>query len=100
MAEWIVPVTWEASGFIRVTAETAEEACQMVHDNPDEYPLPYHSEYVDASYDISGDVKEAAALSEIYTSEWQAGKWGQRMIFASKQTTARSQLMAILEEKE
>lgn len=99
MAEWIVPVVWETSGFIKVTAETAEEACQKVHDNPDEYPLPYHSEYVDASYDISGSVEEAGALSEIYTKEWQDGKWGQHMAFASEQKTARSQLTALLEEK-
>ena len=84
MAEWIVPVVWEAGGFIKVEAETAEDACQMVHDNPDDYPLPYDSEYIEASFDISGSVEETSALSEIFTKEWNAGKWGQRTIFASK----------------
>ena len=76
MSKWIVPVTWEASGFIEVEADTAIDACQLVHDNPDNYPLPRESEYVDASFDISGSVEEAAVLSEIYTRERNAGKFG------------------------
>ena len=39
--EWIVPVTWEACGFIKVRAESAEEACRKVHEDTDDYPLPY-----------------------------------------------------------
>lgn len=74
--DYIVPVTWEVCGFIKVRAESAEDACQKVHDNPDEYPLPYQSEYVDASFDISGDIEEAAAMSEIYTKDYESGKWG------------------------
>lgn len=83
--EFIVPVTWEACGFIKVTAASAEEACQMVHENPDDYPLPYQSEYVDASFDISGDIEEAAAMSEIFTKDYNDGKWGQHMIFQEKE---------------
>ncbi len=85
MPKWIVPVVWEACGFIEVEAETAEDACQLVHDNPDDYPLPYDSDYIEASFDISGSVEEAAGLSEIYTRERNAGKWGQRMTFASQE---------------
>ncbi len=86
MPKWIVPVVWEASGFIEVEADTAIDACQLVHDYPDDYPLPHDSEYIDASFDISGSVEEAAGLAEIYTRERDAGKWGQRMIFASKES--------------
>ena len=73
--DFIVPVTWEVCGFIKVRATSAEEACKMVHENPDNYPLPLQSEYVDASYDISGNVEEAAELSEIYTKDYHDGKW-------------------------
>ena len=79
--EWIVPVTWEACGFIKVKAESAENACRKVHDNPDKYPLPHESEYVDASYDISGDIEESTALTEIYTKDYNSGKWGQDLSF-------------------
>lgn len=79
--EWIVPVTWEACGFISVKAESAEEACQKVHDNPDNYPLPYQSEYVDASFDISGDVEECASLTEMFTKDYNSGKWGRDLVF-------------------
>lgn len=79
--DFIVPVTWEACGFIKVKASSALVACQMVHDNPDDYPLPYQSEYVDASFNISGDIEEAAAMSEIFTKDYESGKWGQYMIF-------------------
>lgn len=75
--EWIVPVTWEACGFIKVRAESAEEACKKVHEDADDYPLPYQSEYVDASFDISGSIEEATEMSKIYTSNYNSGKWGQ-----------------------
>lgn len=82
--DYIVPVTWEACGFIKVRAESAESACAMVHENPDEYPLPYQSEYIDASFDISGDIDEAAAMTEIYTKDYESGKWGSNMIFKGR----------------
>lgn len=77
--EWIVPVTWEVFGFIKVRAESAEEACIKVHENADDYPLPRQSEYIDASFDISGSIEEAAEMSEIYTSNYNAGEWGQNL---------------------
>ena len=77
--EWIVPVTWEMCGFIKVCAESAEEACRKVHEDVDDYPLPCQSEYVDASFDISGDIEEAADMSKIYTSDYNSGKWKQNL---------------------
>ena len=73
--EWIVPVTWEVCGFIKVRAESDEEACRKIHEDRDDYPLPCRSEYVDASFDISGNIEEAADMSKIYTSDYNSGKW-------------------------
>ena len=75
--EWIVPVVWEVCGFIKVRAESAEEACRKVHEDVDDYSLPCQSEYVDASFDIPGDIEETTAMSEMYTSDYNAGRWGQ-----------------------
>lgn len=41
--EWIVPVTWEMCDFIKVCAESAEEACRKVHEDVDDCPLPCRS---------------------------------------------------------
>lgn len=82
--EWIVPVTYEVCGFIKVKAASAEEACQKVHEDSDDYPLPYQPEYIDGSYDISGDIEEATFLTEHYTKEYESGKWGKDMHFESK----------------
>ena len=75
--EWIVPVVWEACGFIKVRAESAEEACRKVHEDADDYSLPRQSEYVDASFDIPGSIEETTVMSEMYTSDYNAGRWGQ-----------------------
>ena len=72
--EWIVPVTWEAYGFIKVRAKSAEEAVILVHNNPDDYPLPHESNYVDSSFDISGDIEESIALSTMFTNDYKTGK--------------------------
>ena len=82
--EWIVPVTYEVCGFIKVKAKSAEEACKKVHENPDDYPLPHQTDYIDGSFDVSCNLEEASALSEIYTKNYESGKWGNRMFFASK----------------
>ena len=72
--EFIVPVTWESYGVIKVKASSAIEACTKVHENPDDYPLPLQAEYVDSSFDISEDIEEAAAMSEIFTAEYESGQ--------------------------
>lgn len=81
MSEWIVPVVWESCGFVKVKADTATEACQAVHDNPEHYPIPFQSEYIEDSYGLPGEVEEISALSEIYTTEWKSGRWGQDKVF-------------------
>ena len=72
--EWIVPVTWKAYGFIKVRAKSAEETVMLVHNNPDNYLLPYESNYVDSSFDISSDIEESIALSTMFTNDYKTGK--------------------------
>lgn len=72
--DFIVPVTWESYGVIKVRATSAKEACKKVHDSPDDYPLPCHHEYVDGSFDISGDIEETSEMSEMFTKEYESGK--------------------------
>lgn len=72
--EWIVPVVYESCGFIKVMANTAEEACKKVKDNPEDYPLPYSAEYVDGSFDISGSIEETTFLTETYTEMYEKGE--------------------------
>lgn len=51
-----IAVTWQASGFIEVEADSLEEAMNKVRENPDNYPLPYDGgEYVDGSFSLSTD---------------------------------------------
>lgn len=72
--DFFVPVTWEACGYVKVRAGSAAEACYKLHENPDHYPLPKSSEYVDASFGLSGDVEEAIVMCEAYTADYEAGK--------------------------
>lgn len=48
-------VTWEASGFIEVEANSFEDAMRKVKENPDEYSLPYISDYVDGSLRLTDE---------------------------------------------
>ena len=69
--EFLVPVTWEMSGFVVVEAENAEEAYNKVINNPDDYPLPCNGEYVDASFGVSCDTAE---LIPIFTDSFNKGE--------------------------
>ena len=72
---WVVPVTYEVYGFIEVKAASAEEACQKVHEDSEDYPLPREPEYVDGSFYISGDMDEAIELTKYYTKRAEKYKW-------------------------
>ena len=72
--EWIVPVVYESCGFIKVTANTPEEACENIRNNPDDYPLPNNAEYVDGSFDLSASLDESISLTEIYTDLYEKGE--------------------------
>lgn len=54
-----IAVTWEAAGFIEIEADSLEEAMNKVKENPDDFSLPYESDYVDGSFRLSTeDVEE------------------------------------------
>lgn len=70
--EYIVPVTWEMCGFVKVVAESAEEAMANIANN-DDSPIPDDSVYVDGSYHLSSDDVE---LIEMYTEAYEQGNLG------------------------
>ena len=62
--EYIVPVTWEMCGFIKVKANSPYEAFMKVKNDEENYPLPEEKTYVDASFTPSFDTEE---MIEEYT---------------------------------
>ena len=48
-----LPVTWEVCGMIEVEAESIEDAIKFFANNSDRISLPYDSDYVDGSLDLS-----------------------------------------------
>ena len=71
MKEWIVPVTWEMCGFIKVKATSAYEAFMKVKEDDEDYPLPKIKSYVDASFAPSFDTEE---MIEEYTKMYENGE--------------------------
>lgn len=69
--EWVVPVTWEMCGFIKVKAKSAYDAFAKVKNDEEDYPLPENKTYVDASFSPSFDSEE---MVEEYTKMYKEGK--------------------------
>lgn len=69
--DYIVPVTWEMCGFIKVKAESAHEAFTKVKNDEEDYPLPQIKNYVDASFAPSFDTEE---MIEEYTKMYENGE--------------------------
>ena len=56
MSKQRIAVTWKATGYVYVEAESIEEGMEKVKENPDDYPLPYDGgEYIDGSFGLSTD---------------------------------------------
>ena len=55
---FLIPVTWEVSDFVRVQANTLEEAQAWLEEHSDEVPLGTEPEYLDGSYKV-GSLDEA-----------------------------------------
>lgn len=51
--EWVLPVTWEVCGFVKVKGSTLEEAIENFDRDIDYIPLPTDSSYVDGSFDLT-----------------------------------------------
>ena len=54
---FLIPVTWEVCDFVRVQANTLEEAYEWMQEHADEVPLGTDPEYIDGSYRV-GDMDE------------------------------------------
>lgn len=69
--DYIVPVTWQMCGLIKVKAKSAEEAFMKVKEDEEDFPLPKEKEYVDASFEPSYDTPE---MIEEYTKMYENGE--------------------------
>ena len=69
--EWIVPVTWEMCGLIKVKAKSASDAFNKVKNDEEDYELPLEKNYVDGSFTTSYDTEE---MIENYTKMYKEGK--------------------------
>ena len=69
--EWIVPVTWEMCGLIKVKAKSASDAFNKVKNDEEDYELPLEKNYVDGSFTTSYDTEE---MIEDYTKMYKEGK--------------------------
>ena len=61
---FLIPVSWQVSDFVRVQADTLEDAYQWINEHIDEIPLGTEPEYIEASYE-TGTFEEC----EIYLDE-------------------------------
>jgi hypothetical protein len=71
--EYVVPVTWQMRGFVKICAESIEEAIARA-ENADDMPIPTDSEYVNGSCQIENDDAESV---EMYTNAYDSGDLGQ-----------------------
>lgn len=69
--EFIVPVTWEMCGFIKVKAQTSYNAFIKVKNDVEDYPLPEKGSYIDGSFGPSFDTEE---MIEEYTKMYEKGE--------------------------
>lgn len=69
--EFIVPVTWEMCGLIKVKANSPYKAFMKVKNDEEYYSLPKVQNYVDASFAPSFDTEE---MIEEYTKMYENGE--------------------------
>lgn len=68
--QWIVPVSWEMCGFIKVYANSAKEAINRVLNDDSPWGLPEDSLYVEASF----KPEKESEIVEMYTQEYSEGR--------------------------
>lgn len=51
--EWLLPVTWEVCGFVKVKGATVAEAIENFDRDIEHIPLPADASYVDGSFDLT-----------------------------------------------
>lgn len=59
-----IPVSYECSGFVKIEAETLEQAIEIFDIIEDEIPLPLEEEYIDGSFKRSEDEEFIAMCNE------------------------------------
>ena len=60
-----LPVTWGQFGYVTIKAKTLQEAVDKFNESCDEIKLPYPSEYVDESFELSStDVDYLKTIQE------------------------------------
>lgn len=52
--EWKIPVSWSVCGFLRIEADTLEEAAKIAIETQEECQLPDDDDYLDGSFQIDG----------------------------------------------
>lgn len=67
--EYIVPISWQMRGFVKINAESAEEALANVM-NADDIPIPADAKYVEGSCQI--DTEDTDSV-EMYTDAYDSG---------------------------
>ena len=69
MPQWIIPVTWEMCGCVKVEADRLEDAMDYVKNEGDHIKLPKESSYVNGSFDLSQ--YETECIREAYNNNQQ-----------------------------
>lgn len=101
--KWKIPVTWEMSGFIKVSKDkcpTLKEA--MKYATSDEVDLP-DGEYVDSSFRLTHEMEEIEVVREAYNNTRPtlfvrtARKKDQNLIRKQMQTIMKSDILTTKE---
>lgn len=78
MKEFIIPVEWSMCSFLKVKADTINEAIGKARDAASEISIPQqvNEQYIDGSFAVCGtDTDEdAVSMCTYYTKEYEAGR--------------------------
>ena len=55
MPKFKIPMTWEVCSILTISADSLDSAIKYAREESDNIPLPDDGEYVDGSFDVSGD---------------------------------------------
>lgn len=76
--EYLIPVEWSVCGFVKVQANSPEEAIEVLHKNNDDIMVPSDKrmKYIDGSFGVSGydDKESCVTMVEMYTKDYRDGK--------------------------
>lgn len=78
MKEFIIPVEWAMCSFLKVRADTVDEAVGKAKDAVNEISVPQqiNEQYIDGSFTVCGTDTDAdfASMCTYYTKEYEAGR--------------------------